>query len=153
MTSLDSTHKSFRWFPSRRFDPSFPLAFWFAGLWFYLKSFLYLCYVYMLGLDPPPYSPAVIVETAYFGATLIPCFLLGAAFWNERKWVVLPAILFLLVDTPMLIFHVVRLAQAGYMDSGLTRILEFGSLLLNVVAIGWLFGYYSSTRSSSAARR
>ena len=132
---------------------SFPLAFWFAGLWFYLKSFLYLCYVYMLGLNPPPYSTAVLVETAYFAATLIPCFLLGAAFWNEKKWVLLPAILFLLVDTPMLIFHVVRLTQAGYMDAGLTRVLEFGSLFLNVVALSWLFGYYSSTKSSGSAKR
>ena len=28
-----------RWFPRRRFDADFPLVLWFAGLWFYLKSF------------------------------------------------------------------------------------------------------------------
>jgi hypothetical protein len=149
MSSIDPTPHSFSWFPAQRFDPDFPLVFWFAGLWFYLKSFLYVCYVYMLGLDPPPYSTAVILETVYFGITLTPCLFLGAAFWNKREWVVLPAVVFLFVDTPVLVFHVLRFAQMGYLDSGLSRALEFGSLVLNIVALGWLFGYYSSARTKS----
>jgi len=153
MSSPDPTSRSFHWFPRRRFEPDFPLVFWFAGLWFYLKSFLYLCYVYMMGLDPPPYATAVIVETAYFTITAIPCFLLGAAFWNQKSVVVLPSILFLAVDTPVLVYHVIRYAQAGYLDSGLTRALEFGSLLLNVVSLGWLFGYYSSSKTRVANGR
>jgi len=34
----------------RRFELDFPLVFWFAGLWLFLKSFLCLCYLYMMGL-------------------------------------------------------------------------------------------------------
>ena len=75
----------FQWFPQRRFDPNFPLAFWFAGLWFYLKSFLYLCYIYMLGLEPPPYSTDVVFEIVYFAVTMVPALLLGLALWNEKK--------------------------------------------------------------------
>jgi hypothetical protein len=93
----------FQWFPQSRFDPSFPLAFWFAGLWFYLKSFLYLCYIYMLGLEPPPYSADVVFEIVYFAVTMVPALLLGLALWNEKKGAVIPAIIFLMVDTPVLL--------------------------------------------------
>lgn len=142
----------FQWFPQRRFDSDFPLAFWFAGLWFYLKSFLYLCYVYMLGLEPPPYSTIVDFEIVYFAVTMIPALLLGLALWNEKKSVVIPAIVFLMVDTPVLLYHVIRLGQEGFLDSGLTRVLEFGSLLLNVVALGWLFGHRSIGKTLSMKR-
>lgn len=152
MTSSHSKLWSHSWFPKRRFDPDFPLAFWYAGLWFYLKSFLYLCYVYMLGLDPPPYSTSIMVETFYFGVTIVPCLLLGAAFWNEKQWAMFPAIVFLVVDTPMLLFHVLRLAEAGFLDSGLTRVLEFGSLVLNVVCLGWLIGHRASVRAGDLTR-
>ena len=94
----------FDWFPARRFDPDFPLAFWFAGLWFYLKSFLYICYVYMLGTEPPPYSTSEIVEVVYFGMAIVPALLAGAALWNEKKWVVIPAVFFLVIDTPRFSF-------------------------------------------------
>ena len=135
------------WFPRRRFDEDFPLAFWFAGLWFYLKSFLYLCYLYMIGTEPPPYSTSEIVEVAYFGVALLPSLLLGASLWNEKKWVVVPAIFFLVLDTPFLLFHVLRLAEAGFLESGLTRALEFGSLILNVVALAWLIGYRAAAKT------
>ncbi|MEW6111862.1 MAG: hypothetical protein AB1664_07015 [Thermodesulfobacteriota bacterium] len=125
-------------FPRSRFDPSFPLAFWFAGLWFYLKSFLYLCYVYMLGLDPPPYPTGLLVETVYFAAAFVPCFLLGLALWHGKRWVVVPAIFFFLIDTPLLTYHVLRLAATGGLESGLTRFLEYGGLVLNLIALGWL---------------
>lgn len=144
---------TWEWFPARRFDPAFPMVFWFAGLWFYLKSFLYVCYLYMLGLEPPPYPSEVVVEIVYFGAAFIPCLLLGLAFWNEKKWVVVPAIALLLVDTPLLLLHVLRLAQEGFLDSGLTRILEFGSLALNVLGIGWLLGYRTKEKSRSPMAR
>jgi len=140
-------------FPQRRFDPDFPLAFWFAGLWFYLKSFLYLCYIYMFGLEPPPYSPEVWFEIVYFAVTMIPAFLLGLALWNEKKRVIIPAIIFLMVDTPVLFYHVMRLAHEGFLDSGLTRVLEFGSLVLNVVALGWLFGRRSVDKTLSLKKR
>jgi hypothetical protein len=143
----------FQWFPQRRFDPDFPLAFWFAGLWFYLKSFLYLCYIYMLGLEPPPYSTAVDFEIVYFAVTMIPALLLGLALWNEKKRFLIPAIIFLMIDTPVLLYHVIRLGQEGFLDSGLTRVLEFGSLVLNVVALGWLFGYRSIDKTVSMKKR
>ena len=143
----------FQWFPQRRFDPSFPLAFWFAGLWFYLKSFLYLCYIYMLGLEPPPYSTDVVFEIVYFAVTMVPALLLGLALWNEKKGAVIPAIIFLMVDTPVLLYHVIRLGQEGFLDSGLTRALEFGSLVLNVVALGWLFGHRSVDKTLSLKKR
>jgi hypothetical protein len=125
-------------FPERRFDSDFPLVFWFGGLWFYLKSFLYICYVYIQGLEPQPYPFKVVLETAYFGIAIIPAFLVGLAMWNEKKWVVLPAIAFLVLDTPMLLLHIMRLGDAGFLDSGLTKVLEFGSLGLNLLALGWL---------------
>jgi len=137
------------WFPRRRFELDFPLVFWFAGLWLYLKSFLYLCYVYMMGIEPPPYSTSVLLEMIYFGAAMLPSLMLGAGLWQERKWAFVPAILFLGLDTPVLLLHVLRLAEAGFLDSGLTKMLELGSLVLNVVSIGWLMGY----RASSSSRK
>jgi len=150
MNEIDNNGQSWRLFPKRRFDLDFPLALWFAGLWFYLKSFLYVCYLYMLGLDPPPYSGDVIVEIVYFAVAILPAFLLGLMLWNERKWIVNWAIAFLIIDTPMLIYHVWRLNAAGYLDSGLTNVLEFGSLVLNVVALGWLIGYRTASKMQQA---
>jgi hypothetical protein len=103
----------------------------------------------MLGLEPPPYSTAVDFEIVYFAITMIPALLLGLALWNEKKSTVIPAIIFLMVDTPVLLYHVIRLGQEGFLDSGLTRALEFGSLVLNVVALGWLFGYRSIDKTVS----
>jgi hypothetical protein len=130
-------------FPRRRLAPDFPLPLWFAGLWLYLKAFLYFCYFYMLGLEPPPYPTEVMVEILYFGATFIPIFLMGVALWNDKRWILIPTIVFLFVDTPLLLYHVLRLAEGGFLDSLLTKILEIGSLVLNVAALGWLMGYRS----------
>ena len=135
-----------KWFPVRRFDPDFPLALWFTGLWFYLKSFLYICYLYMIGMDPPPYVGAAKVEIVYFGLAFLPAFLLGLALWNEKKWAVKPAVFFIVVDTPFLLFHVLRLANSGFLESGLTMVLEYGSLALNMVAIGWLIRFMAERR-------
>lgn len=128
-------------FPARRFDEDFPLALWFAGLWFYLKSFLYLCYLYTLGLEPPPYAPWTRMEIGYFLAAFLPVFILGMALWNEKRWAIIPSVIFLLIDTPVLIVHVGYLAKAGFLESGLTRVLEYGALGLNIMALGWLIGY------------
>lgn len=136
------------WFPRRRFDPDFPLVLWFAGLWFYLKSFLYFCYVYMLGIEPPPYP----LETFYFALGILPSLIGGITLWNEKRWALLPAIVFLGIDTPILLFHVLRLNQAGFLDSGLTMILEYGGLALNVLAFVWLIGFYTSVRAESSGR-
>jgi len=138
------------WFPQRRFDPDFPTALWFAGLWFYLKSFLYFCYVYMLGTEPPPYDAWTWTEIYYFAGAMIPSLLLGLAMWREKKNMVWIAIAFFLIDTPMLVFHVKRLAELGFLDSGLTKALEFGSLGLNFVALGWLLGYVSTRKIQSS---
>ena len=138
------------WFPQRRFDLDFPLAMWFAGLWFYLKSFLYVCYVYMLGTEPPPYDLWTWFEIYYFAAMIIPCLLLGLAMWREKKNLVWLSLLFLIIDTPVLTYHVMELAQKGFLDSGLTKFLEFGSLGLNFVSLGWLFGYLSTRRAESS---
>jgi hypothetical protein len=146
MIKIDDKDHSWRLFPKRRFDLDFPLALWFAGLWFYLKSFLYVCYLYMLGLEPPPYSSYMMVEIVYFAVAIVPAFLLGLALWNERKRIVPWAIAFLVVDTPLLIYHVWRLNAQGYLDSGLTNALEFGSLVLNVIALGWLIGYRTASK-------
>ena len=146
MNKIDDKGQSWQLFPKSRFDLDFPLALWFAGLWFYLKSFLYVCYLYMLGLDPPPYSDAVRLEIGYFAVAIVPAFLLGLALWNERKRIVPWAMGFLFIDTPMLMYHVMRLEYAGYLDSGLTKGLEFGSLVLNVVALGWLIGYRTRSK-------
>lgn len=140
--------RTIQWFPQRRFDLDFPLVLWFAGLWFYLKSFLYLCYVYMLGLDPPPYP----METFYFALGIVPALLLGIALWNDKKRLLLPAIIFLGVDTPVMLLHIRRLSHAGFLDSGLTMVLEYGSLGLNVLAFGWLVGFYTSIRATSSER-
>jgi hypothetical protein len=137
------------WFPQRRFDLDFPLALWFAGLWFYLKSFLYLCYVYMMGTEPRPYDQWTWFEIGYFAAAMIPSLLLGLAMWREKYNLLWLALLFLIIDTPVLTFHVMRLAQGGFLDSGLTKFLEFGSMGLNFVSLGWLFGYASIRRAES----
>jgi hypothetical protein len=143
---------SVEWLPDRRFDKDFPLAFWFAGLWLYLKSFLYLCNVYTIGLEPPPYPMPVLVEALYFGAAIIPSFLIGFALWNEKKWVLTWAILFLLLDTPLLLFHVWRMDQAGFLDSGLSKVLEFGSLGLNIMSVAWLLGYRTMDKNRPSSR-
>ncbi|MCX5862401.1 MAG: hypothetical protein WCG29_00895 [Desulfomonile sp.] len=142
----------FEWFPQRRFDAEFPLVFWFVGLWFYLKSFLYVCYLYMLGVEPAPHPPEAVAEIVYFGLAFIPALLLGLALWHEKTRVVVPAIVFLFVDTPLLLFHVLRLAQDGFLDSGLTKILELGSLVLNVVALGWLLGYRKLGKTAKSVK-
>jgi hypothetical protein len=149
----DPTGWHLKWFPDRRMDPDFPLALWLAGLWFYLKSFLYFCYVYMTGVEPPPYPPAVMAETAYFVAAIAPCILLGLAMWNEKKKFVLLAIVFLGLDTPILGLHVLRLAYGGFLDSGLTMAMELGSLTINVVSFAWLVGYYTASRTTSPSSR
>jgi len=136
----------FSLFPKRRFEPDFPLVLWFVGLWCYLKAFLYVCYLYMLGLDPPPYPTGAIIETAYFGAALIPALFIGYALWNEKTKFVIAAILFLAIDTPVLIYHLGRMLEAGFLDSALTKMLEFGSLILNVASLGWLVGFRASSR-------
>jgi hypothetical protein len=142
-----NTSLSMKLFPERRLTPDFPLPVWFAGLWFYLKSFLYLCYVYMLGIEPPPYSFATTVEIGYFAAAMVPSLLLGLAMWNEREGSYSLAVAFLGVDTPFLMYHIYRLAEGGYLDSGLTKALEFGSLGLNAIALAWLIGYMSAKKS------
>lgn len=139
-------------FPSRRFENDFPLVMWFTGLWLYLKSFLYLCFLYMIGLDPPPYPIEIQAETAYFALAIVPAFVLAWALWNEKSWVLTPAIVFSFIDTPLVLMHVLRLAQEGFLDSGLTRVLEFGSLVLNVVCLGWLLGYRSTLKHSLPKR-
>jgi hypothetical protein len=138
-----------RWFPQRRFDTDFPLVLWFAGLWFYLKSFLYLCYVYMFGLEPQPLPMASMIEVVYFAIMIIPSLLLGMAMWNDRRRYIGPAIAFLAVDTPVLIYHILRLMDAGYLDVGLTSVLELGSLTLNVISFSWLMGSYVRLRENS----
>lgn len=148
MSAQEQTGRQWHLLPERRFDANFPLAFWFAGLWMYLKSFLYLCNVYSMGLEPPPYSSFVTAEAIYFGVMIVPAFLLGLALWNEKKWAVALAIAFLLLDTPVLLFHVMRLDSAGFLDSGLTKVLEFGALGLNVASLAWLLGYRTMDKSS-----
>lgn len=139
-----------RLFPERRFDQDFPLVFWLAGLWFYLKSFLYFCYLYMLGLDPTPYSAAATFEIFYFAIALVPAFVLGVAFWNEKAFAVVFGIIYLVIDTPILGFHVLRMADEGYLDSGLTQSFEIGSLALNVIVLGWLIGTRSALKARAA---
>ena len=131
-------------FPERRFETDFPLVYWFAGLWFYLKGFLYVCFLFMIGSDPGPYEPAVLFEIGYFSIAFIPALILGFGFWNEKKWALAPALVFLLADTPILLFRILRLADAGFMDSGLTQIFEIGGLFLNLATLGWLFAFKSA---------
>lgn len=140
-------------FPEYRLDPEFPLPMWFAGLWFYLKSFLYLCYVYMLGLEPPPYSSGAIFEIVYFGLAMVPAFAFGLLLWNRKEQFTLPAIVFLAADTPVLLFHIIRLGQSGFLDSGLTKIVEFGSLGLNIAALAWLISYFYSKKVEALSRQ
>jgi hypothetical protein len=141
-----------RWFPKSRFDVDFPLVLWFVGLWLYLKSFLYLCYVYMFGLEPLPLPTASMVEVVYFVITIVPCLLLGRAMWNDKRNFVVPSIVFMAIDTPFLIFHILRLADAGYLDSGLTTVLELGSLTLNIISLAWLLGSFSTLRRPASQK-
>ncbi len=131
-------------FPAIRFHESFPFAYWVAGLWLYLKSFLYVCYLYMLGLEPPPYEAPVLFEIIYFAIAFVPAFVIALMLWNNRKWAQWAAIGFLLVDTPVFLIHVLRLAREGYLTSGLTTVLEYGSLGLNVLAVTWLIMHVSA---------
>lgn len=141
-----------RWFPQRRFDVHFPLVLWLAGLWFYLKTFLYICYVYMFGLEPQPLPVDSMIEVVYFALMIIPSLLLGMAMWNDRRRYIVPAIGFLALDTPVLIFHILRLSEAGYLDAGLTSVLELGSLTLNVISFAWLMGSYVKLREDSGRK-
>jgi hypothetical protein len=134
-------------FPTERLDLDFPLPVWFAGLWCYFKAFLYLCYVYMLGLEPPPYAAWTSAEVAYFGITMIPFAFLGYQLWHRVETFVTLAVLFFVVDTPILFAHVWHLGSLGFLDSGLTKVLEFGGLFLNVITLSWLLGYLSSRKS------
>jgi len=131
----------------RRFELDFPLVFWFAGLWLFLKSFLCLCYLYMIGLEPPPYSFASWVEIIYFAVAFSPALWLAIALWNETKEALKLAIAFFIVDTPLLFFHVLNVSKSGGMESGLTMVLEYGSLGLNFVSLGWLLSYLAHRRS------
>ena len=139
-------------FPQRRFDHDFPMVVWFVGLWFYLKGFLYLCYFYVLGLEPSPFSPDLITETVYFGAVCIPVFFLAYSLWNEKGWARTVALIFLIVDTPMLHMHIQRLDEARYLEAGLTVVLEYGGLGLNLLSIGWLIGYFLSGPRSTTRK-
>jgi hypothetical protein len=141
------------WFPDRRLDPGFPLALWFAGLWLYLKSFLYVCYLYMIGTEEPSATLIVKVEIAYFALAFIPALFLGCALWNEKKGAAGLAIAFLLVDTPLMVLHVFRLSTEGFLTPGLTKILEFGSLGLNVLCVAWLGQYIAGGRISDPGMR
>ena len=133
------------WFPERRFAPDFPLVLWFVGLWFLLKSFVCLCQFYSIGLEPPSsYDTWVRTELWYFGAACIASLLLGLALWNEKKLATKLALFFLIVDTPMLFFHIMYLYSIQYLDSAIQMVLEFGSLGLNVICLGWLIGYLTS---------
>lgn len=131
----------------RRFEENFPLVFWFAGLWLFLKSFLCLCYLYMIGLEPPPYTTSSVVEIAYFALAFGPALWMAIALWNEKSNVLKPAIAFFVVDTPLLFFHVLNVSKMGGLESGLTMALEYGSLGLNFASLGWLLGYLAHQRS------
>jgi len=152
MSAPKEANGPLQWLPARRFDADFPMAFWFAGLWLYLKSFLYLCNVYTMGLEPPPYPTLIIGEAVYFGLAIVPSFLLGLALWNERKRILRWAILFLLIDTPVVLYHVMQLDASGFLDSGLTKVLEFGSLGLNVISLAWLIGYRTMEKAQPPAK-
>ncbi len=139
-------------FPDRRLDLDFPLAVWFAGLWLYLKSFLYLCYLYMIGTDEQSFTPLLTVEVGYFLMAFVPALLLACALWNEKKGAVGWALAFLVVDTPVLVLHIFRLSMEGFLAPGLTKVLEFGSLGLNMICLVWL-GQYVATRKSGGQDR
>ena len=104
----------------------------------------------MLGLDPTPYSAAATFEIFYFAIAMIPAFVLGVAFWNEKAIALAAGIVYLIIDTPILSFHVLRMADEGYLDSGLTQFLEIGSLAMNVIILGWLIGSRSTVKTSSS---
>jgi hypothetical protein len=132
------------WFPERRFAPDFPLVLWFVGLWFLLKSFVCLCHIYSIGLEPPPYSTEMKIELWYFAFACVVSLVLGLALWNEKKAATIPALFFLIVDSPMLLFHIMYLTSIGYLDSGIQMVLEYGSLALNMISLGWLIGHLTS---------
>ncbi len=134
----------------RRFEEDFPLVYWFAGLWLFLKSFLCLCYLYMIGLEPSPYSLSAWVEVIYFAVAFGPALWLAIALWNETRNAVKLAIIFFIVDTPLLFFHVLNVSKVGGLESGLTMVLEFGSLGLNFVSLGWLLSYVAHQRGVQA---
>jgi hypothetical protein len=134
----------------RRFERDFPLVFWFAGLWLFLKSFLCLCYLYMIGLEPPPYSVSSWVEIVYFAVMFGPALWLAIALWNEKSNALGLAIAFFVVDTPLLFFHVLNVSKMGGLESGLTMALEYGSLGLNFVSLGWLLSHFAQQRSLEA---
>ena len=100
----------------------------------------------MLGLDPTPYSPVAKFEIIYFAVALLPAFILGIAFWNEKAFASTIGVIYLIIDTPILGFHVLRMADEGYLDSGLTQFLEIGSLAMNVIVLGWLIGSRSASK-------
>lgn len=106
--------------------------------------------MYMLSTEPQPYSLWMWIEIGYFTAAMIPSLLLGVAMWREKKKLVSLAVLFLVIDTPMLTYHVMRLAEGGFLDSGLTKFLEFGSMALNFISLGWLIGYMSTRKTQSS---
>ncbi len=141
------------WFPERRLDPDFPLALWFGGLWLYLKSFLYICYLYMIGTDEPSSTMTVKIEITYFALAFVPAFLLGARLWNERSGAVAMSMAFLLVDTPILVIHVLRLSAEGFLNPGLTKLLEFGGLGLNILCMAWLGQYLTAAKSSHTGQQ
>ncbi|MEW6348835.1 MAG: hypothetical protein AB1646_07205 [Thermodesulfobacteriota bacterium] len=136
------------WFPERRLDPDFPLALWFGGLWLYLKSFLYICYLYMIGTDEPSSTITVKVEITYFALAFIPAFFLAVRLWNERSGAAGMAMTFLLIDTPILVMHVLRLSAEGFLNPGLTKLLEFGGLGLNILCMAWLGQYLTAAKTS-----
>lgn len=136
----------FRLFPDERFDGDFPLVYWGVGLWLYLKSFLYLCYLYSLGLEPRPYDTGMLIEIGYFALTVIPSFILGWGLWNRKRGFAFLAMIFLLIDTPLFIFHIIRWSDIGYLEAGLTLVMEYGSLGINLLCIGWLGSYLATEK-------
>ena len=93
MNKIDDKGQSWQLFPKSRFDLDFPLALWFAGLWFYLKSFLYVCYLYMLGLDPPPGGAPARHRATARGRARLRINRRGTAlsFSSTKRWTSLPA--------------------------------------------------------------
>lgn len=135
-----------RLLPEDRFDSDFPLVLWAAGLWLYLKSFLYLCNLYVIGLEPAPYQLGLKIEIAYFAIAFIPSFIIGLMLWNRRPGFEILATVFLVLDTPFLIFHIINLAQTNFLESGLTKLLEYSSLGLNFLLLGWLIANLADQR-------
>jgi hypothetical protein len=136
--------------PQKRFDDDFPLVFWATGLWLYLKSFLYICNLYVIGLEPQPYQLALKVEIVYFAIAFLPAFFLGLMMWNRPRAFELLAVVFLVLDTPFLIFHIINLSQANFLESGLTKLLEYTSLGLNFLILGWLMAQVARQRVKQA---